>query len=221
MPHPLQENETGGYQMSEAYARRAASHALAGARGRVLILCNSYRDVDVLARIWPDQKRTRLITHPRGANINLIAQSLGPNDALATPAGWEGLSPERSGEAFWARIVILRNPRQPIKPTDKLLLTNKLRVRGYSQGVAESNAHKILHTQNQTKTLHKLRQGLGRAIRHRDDRAEVIILDPRFFRRNGDGPAGIRGLEASIPKRFRAAYSQALEANSGASEIIL
>lgn len=206
MPQPVVEEAEDGYQLTQSYARQAVRQVLDDATGRVLVLCPSYTDVQVLSKVWPDRARPRLVTHPRGAQINVIAQELDEQAVLLTPAGWEGLSPQRNGCAFWSRVVILRTPSPPPDAAEQLLLVNRLRATGCDEAVARSRARTILFARNRVQTLHKLRQGLGRAIRHPEDRAEVLLLDPRFPRSSGTTTSG---LACAIPQRFRLAYAGA------------
>ena len=63
--------------------------------------------------------------------------------------------------------------------------------------------------------LHKLRQGLGRAICHPDDEVLVTLLEPRIPRPSGylacSGVYTRKNLLSAIPARFRLAYQQAEE----------
>ncbi|NOG32806.1 hypothetical protein HLB35_15490 [Halomonas sp. TBZ9] len=63
--------------------------------------------------------------------------------------------------------------------------------------------------------MHKLRQGLGRAIRHPDDEVLVTLLEPRIPRPSGypacSGVYTRKNLISAIPARFRLAYQQAEE----------
>jgi Rad3-related DNA helicase len=65
------------------------------------------------------------------------------------------------------------------------------------------------------RTLHKLRQGLGRAIRHPDDDVLITLLEPRVPRPSGtaacQGVHTQQVLLGAIPARFYAAYQQAEE----------
>lgn len=213
LPHPLRQCDDGAYMLSSRYAERAIPHITA-VPGRTLVLCASYADVSVLSDAWPASSRNRLVTHSPGAHLNELANSLEQDAILLTPAGWEGLSPARQGDrTFWQHVVILRNPRPLRSQVERLLLEQRLCRSGMSQENAARTAAGLLNRKETVRTLHKLRQGLGRAIRHPDDTATLTLLDPRIPRPSG-APAevGIRlmpKLLDAIPARFMAAYRQA------------
>lgn len=208
MPRPLRETEDG-FELRETFARTAVQEILRDTKGRVLVLCASYADVKAISDVWPDADRGRLVTHPRGAAVNHIAAGLSDRAVLVTPAGWEGLSPQRGRKPFWSRVVLLRNPMPAINPVERYLLSQYLRSqRGTRKGEAEKRADAMLHVRLHTQTLHKIRQGIGRALRHPKDRCEILFLDPRFpspheIRRRGGMELG---LAAAIPARFLDGY---------------
>lgn len=210
------------------YARKAVGHIVEGADaddcGRTLVLCSSYADVTVLIEHWPDKYRGRLITHGPGVALNVVAEGMPANGFLVTPAGWEGLSPRRGQDSFWSRVVILRNPTPALNPAEQLILVNSLRARGDRKAVAERRANQIGFAQANTQALHKLRQGIGRALRHPDDDVEIVLLDPRFLgaeskARAGAGKGG--GLTGAIPPRFWPAFRQALKSERREPSVVL
>lgn len=179
--------------------------------GRTLVLCVSYADVDAMLKACPAVMSSRVATHGRGANISQLAEEM-PNDGiLLTPAGWEGLSPAREGVgAFWARVVLLRNPTPRPDPIEELALARHY-MKAHPEQIAYSKAQAGIMYRGQVRTVHKIRQGLGRAIRHPDDIVELFILDPRFPRPHGVIPAGVRAsprLLGAIPFRFLGAYEE-------------
>lgn len=214
MPAPLHETDAGIYELTPAFAKRAIQEILARRKGRTLVLCNSYHDVKVLKRHWPLKHASRLVTPDAGAPLNRIAESLAHDEILVTPAGWEGLSPERSdGGAFWKTVVILRNPRPAPCLVEHYVLTQRLLQKAGGLDEASRIATLLQRRKDTIKAAHKLRQGLGRAIRHPDDAVDVVILDPRFPRPTGE-PAGLgmrstRELLGAIPHRFMASYRRA------------
>ena len=216
-------------RLADAYAAHAIPWATGCRNGRTLVLCNSYNDVDILIHHWPDRERARLVTHPVGANLNSIAESMGANDVLLTPAGWEGLSPQRDGAPFWSRVVLLRNPTPPINATQAWMIAASLQRREKLHPImARHRAQQILHSRNRTQAAHRLRQGIGRAIRHRNDRCEIVILDPRFHKSSRRQGSGLAGLAAAIPTRFHQKFladvehsREAQEAESSEAPIIL
>lgn len=208
MPHPLERTSGGLYRLSSEFARYAVSEILKGSQNqRVLVLCSSYEDTRILEKYWRTEQRGRLFTHGSGININALANALSRDGVLVTPAGWEGLSPDRDEFSFWGRIVILRNPRAMIDESQIIIEAENLRSRGNSRAVAYSKARRFAHARNTTQTLHRLRQGIGRGIRHPKDHVEVLFLDPRFPSPSQCGHSlFVPGLARAIPDRFRQDY---------------
>lgn len=183
--------------------------------GRTILLCGSYRDVDVLAQKAPAALASRVITHGPGAAVNDIAQEMPEDGILLSPAGWEGLSPKRGSEAFWAHVGIVRNPTPRPDPVKALVLQRHL-ARQMPRSSAERAAKASLSIEGQVQTLHKLRQGLGRALRHPDDKSTVTLYDPRFpLSETGDhgGVKKLRWLSGAVPFRFRAALAEAQQSS--------
>lgn len=211
--HPLIE-DNDAMVLSPTYARGLITAILAPTPGRTLVLCPSYRDVRAIELLWPDRARGRLVMPPQGAALNDVAVSMDHKGILLTPAGWEGLSPARNGRPFWSRVVVVRNPRQPNNPAAILALANAIAEQSnLSRVQARKRASGIINAQAQTKTLHKLRQGIGRALRHPDDTAEIVIADPRFIGRTRE-TGEIGGMASAIPPRFQADYLVAAVPNA-------
>lgn len=223
LPRVLEEGEKG-FQLREAFARAAVKEILDGAEGRTLVLCASYSDVEALHRAWPDRELGRWVSHRRGAAVNQIAMGLSGDAVLVTPAGWEGLSPERKSEPFWSRVVLLRNPTPAINKVEQYMIEQYCREkRGMDGSEAKRRAEAVLHARLNTQTLHKIRQGIGRALRHPQDRCEILFLDPRFptpkhLKDNG----GMHlGLAAAIPARFLADYMGAMAESSNEETVVI
>lgn len=214
---PIERDGYGEFSMPATYAREAAE-AVAGLEGRVLLLCVSYQDVEMLLSVWPEKSRHRLVTHRPGEQLTRLAdEQLADDSILLSPAAWEGLSPaRRGGRAFWQHVVLLRNPTPRPDSALELLLVQRLR-KHHDGSEAQRMARGIIALRDRVTTLHKIRQGLGRAIRHHQDEVTVTILDPRFPRPGQSGFVGVNvrsELLGSIPFRFREAYRQAAVAAS-------
>lgn len=175
--------------------------------GRTLLLCSSYRDVELLSQTCPPSLRRRLVTHLPGESVSVIASRLPEDAILITPAGWEGLSPVREGRAFWSHVGIVRNPT-PCPDAIKEIVRERRMSHTMPPAKAIRAAKTSLMAEAKVKTLHKLRQGIGRAIRHPDDSATVTFYDPRFPT-NGKQAREFQWLEGAVPFRFMPALHQA------------
>lgn len=215
LPHPLARQADGGYGLAGDFCRQALPY-LVDHPGRTLALCASYADVAALQAAWPAEHAHRLVAHNPGVALSELLVGLEKDAILLTPAGWEGLSPRREGnEAYWQHLVVVRNPRPVRSQVEQHLVEQLLMRRHVPEVDATRIALGMLQRKSTVRTLHKLRQGLGRAIRHPEDDVLITLLEPRIPRPSGYPPcAGVhtgRTLLGAIPARFISAYHNAEE----------
>lgn len=215
LAHPLSRQADGSYRLADGFCRQALVY-LVDYPGRTLALCASYADVAMLQAAWPKEHAHRLVAHHPGTPLSELMAGLAEDAILLTPGGWEGLSPTREGgQAYWQHLVIVRNPRPLRSQVEQHLIEQLLHRRDVPAEDAARIASGMLQRQSTVCTLHKLRQGLGRAIRHPDDDVSVTVLEPRIPRPSGYSPAaGVyasRVLLGAIPARFLSAYHNAEE----------
>lgn len=180
---------------------------------RRLLLCRSYQDVSVLESSAEKAGITEsLFFHKRGDRLSGVVDDLinsQEGGTLISPGGWEGLSPPRlNNQPFWSEIGIVRLPFTPPDLLRKSALDSYLegRLREGETRSIEQMSKGITYTEDRNRMLHKLRQGMGRLIRHRNDRGQVVIYDPRFPMPGDDRrPMLLR----AIPFRFRHNYQVA------------
>lgn len=202
---PVMVKDELGYVLNPAFAEAVWEDVVAvGAVGRMLLLCTSYRDVGVMVDAAPAELADRLLTHDPGAPLNELAEAMPEDGILLTPAGWEGLSPRRKDETFWSHVGIVRNPTPRPDPVKALVLERHL-LKKMPRANAQRTASASLSVEGQVATLHKLRQGIGRAIRHPLDVATVTLYDSRFptSRLESKGIKQLEWLAGAIPFRFR------------------
>ncbi|NOG32807.1 hypothetical protein HLB35_15495 [Halomonas sp. TBZ9] len=148
LPHPLAQKESGEYGLSQPFARTVVPY-LVDQPGRTLVLCASYTDVTVLAAHWPVEHSDRLMAHQPGMGLSEVMAKLDKDTILLTPAGWEGLSPDREDDqAYWQHLVVLRNPRPILSQVEQHLVEQLLRRRD----VSEQDATRIAKGMLQRKT---------------------------------------------------------------------
>tara|TARA_R110002051_G_scaffold250392_5_gene309746 strand:- start:529 stop:2532 length:2004 start_codon:yes stop_codon:yes gene_type:complete len=207
---PMLAQGGGSFQLNSRFAKRVWDDVeTLDRKGRQLLLCVSYTDVAVLEACVPAVLKDRLVTHGPGVSLTELAQGMPENGILLTPAGWEGLSPQRDQQAFWSHIGIVRNPTPRPDPVLALVRQRWL-SRNMPLGQARQAASASLHQEAQVQTLHKLRQGLGRALRHPDDTSIVTFYDPRFP--TGKEVLNVKSqnwLAKAVPFRFRLALKRA------------
>jgi len=207
------EKEGEAFRLSDEYA----SHVLNDMNqnplpygARRLLLCRSYRDVEILKRIQESESYPGPIYyHDSGTRLRDVVDRLVANEeggTLVTPAGWEGLSPSRiNNKPFWHEVGVLR---LPFSPPDMLrehaLATHLSRTNSDLDDKAlASMSTGVAWAEDRNKMLHQLRQGFGRLIRHQNDKGTIVIYDPRFPR---PWETGRQYLVRAIPFRFRHEY---------------
>lgn len=206
---PLRVDEDGQFRLQPRYAKFVWNDLQERLTGRCLLLCASYGDVQTLLETCPEELLDLVVTHGRGASLVAIAESMPAKGILLTPAGWEGLSPKRPDDhAFWSQIALLRNPTGSVDMV-QTIIQSKWLERYHSPQRARELASRGLMRQEIVKTTHRIRQGIGRGIRHNDDNVDIIIYDPRFPRPADHPLSGVRVsplLVGAIPFRFLSAY---------------
>jgi ATP-dependent DNA helicase DinG len=192
---PVPKAGVGGCISREA-AQSVASVVLEAARHgeRVLSLCCSYLDVDILAP-WLAPLGDRLLAHSEGRDLDdlLRIYRRTPDAVLLSPAAWEGVNLP----GLVPRLVICRLPFPP--PSERLLARE------------DPEAASLMGYEMIEGMMRKLRQGLGRPIRSRTDASTVYIADPRFpLPREVGLPLGLMAhpmsrpiYEQAVPTRFR------------------
>ena len=183
----------------------------AGANDGVLILAQSSPDVDLIAaygatRPWAG----RIIVQRKGDNLAAKAAQFrqSPGAVLISAGGWEGL--DFPGQI--RHLMIARLPKNPVNAVWKEALREKY---------DEDKVQKIINLRMRHHFLSKLKQGIGRGIRSKDDRVTVWVADSRFgipkairMLRDPRVSSGSRGdgaeaLFEAVPARFRPALNQA------------
>lgn len=209
---PMVAMGAGTFQLNPRFAKRVWDDIEAfDCSGRQLLLCVSYSDVDVLVDNAPATLKARIVTHSSGASLTGLAETMPEDGILLTPAGWEGLSPERDNKAFWSHVGVLRSPTPRPDPVEAFIRERWL-SRKMSGVQAKQAASASLHQESRVQTLHKLRQGIGRALRHPDDSSVITFYDPRFP--TGRDVRNVKShswLSNAVPFRFRLALKRAQE----------
>lgn len=172
----------------------------------VLILTPSSLDVNLIAnhgesRPWGH----RVIAQHKGDSLAARAAQfrLRPGAVLISAGGWEGLDLP----ALIRHLMICRLPKSPVNQTWKEILREKY---------DEEKVQKIMNKRMHHHMLSKLRQGIGRGIRSKDDRVTVWVADSRFgipesvrmLRDPRVGKGSREALFEVIPARFRPALNQ-------------
>ncbi|TKD35294.1 ATP-dependent DNA helicase [Azotobacter chroococcum] len=192
---------------------RAAVENKSSPQERTLVLTLSFFDTDALVDRLNDLPN--LIVHRKGEPISAVLARYKetPGAVMLTPAGWEGIDLP----GMVNNLVITRIPNSPPDSFRSTLNEVVLREKGFS----EDKISQIVFGMMFDATRRKLAQGLGRGIRHPDDKVCVWIADPRFpFPESFMGsldevlmkprryPQKI-ALQACIPVRFMSSFNQA------------
>ena len=165
-------NGMDGAQLDESWVDYAAQMITKAHQngGRTLVLCNSYHDADVMAQLLV-AKGLKVLQQIRGqSTADLEAAFLEDASAIwLSPTAWEGLNLPGA----ISNLVVMRLPFGRIDDTTKAILM------AYGKLTAQA-VQKIVVGKMVNQTKRKLRQGIGRPIRDKSDRAVIWIADPRF-----------------------------------------
>ena len=152
-----------------AYAAKmvAKAHSVGG---RTLVLTGSYKETALLAKELVDIgvkviEQTRLA----GAATCIDKYKLSENAIWLSPTSWEGLNLP----GMIQNLVITRLPMQATDELTRAIMS--------AQGkLTNASVQSILHANAMNAAKRKFRQGFGRAIRSKTDKARIWIADPRF-----------------------------------------
>ncbi len=184
--------------------------------GNTLVLTNSFAESEAITRRLITEKRTHV--HRAGVSLkSAIAEFQEHGGILITPSAWEGVSIRSlSGKQLVSQLVITRAPYSPPDKFKEIVLREHLRV----NGIGEQKASSIIRAKSVMFTVRKLRQGIGRLIRHYADSGTIWFCDPRIPPYGGVSiHKQDSGLIKAIPMRFMEAYRKALVFNSTKNEI--
>lgn len=167
-------DEATGTVLRPAWVDYAASMILAANRagGRTLALARSYQDVAIFADKLRDLGHTgAVIAQVRGQKMDALTQQFvsDPTAIWISPLAWEGLNLP----GMIQNLVVLRLPFRQPDPAKRALMTSRGRI-------TKESADAIIQASAMSAVKRLLRQGLGRAIRKRDDRARIWVADGRF-----------------------------------------
>lgn len=182
IPHPSIESVERSdddeklFSFSEKWLSYAAGmiEAAQEAGGRTLVLTSSFKATRALVAKVRSNSLSLVIEHQQGENLNqyLPAFLAEPNSILITPSGWEGLNLPNT----ISHIVIPRIPFAPPSESNARLREADLK----SKGLPIYKAAGIALSESVDNVVRKLKQGVGRGIRSKDDKVVVWLADPRF-----------------------------------------
>lgn len=138
--------------------------------GRALVLCTSFKAMEMLADVLEQELEYKILVQGRGAKTALLEKFREETDSvlIAVASFWEGV--DVSGEAL-SCVIIDKLPFEV--PTDPVLQTRieKLRSDGGNPFFGYQVPRAVL----------SLKQGVGRLIRSAADTGVVAIMDVRLY----------------------------------------
>ena len=208
---PFKTDSDNAPQLDDEFAEYAAMgiRKAREAGGRTLALVSSFAVAAAIAEKIPDA-----IQHREGESLSAPLEKYRADQSavLVTPSAWEGVNPLGPPVDNKARIQNIVIPALPFPPGDEAgirALNEKIRARE-----SAADGRQIFFAQARAAAVRKLRQGIGRGVRAKNDICRLWILDPRFplpesFCKNPrnkltQGPAArYSGLDkAALPARF-------------------
>lgn len=204
-PKPLAVvNEEDGSVFSQTWLRYAGAMTTAASQhGRTLVLTASYAEA---AKLGKQLAAIRPLVHRYGTPLSEVINQFLCDESpiLITPAAWQGTSiRDDQGSQFFSQLVISRVPFVPPNPIRERLAM-ALASRDGRKTPSEARRHETQH--QRYRSLIKLRQGIGRGVRGKNDDVTLWIADPRFPAPNQ--PSNHKLFVRAIPARFYPAYDQ-------------
>ena len=148
--------------------------------GRTLVLTSSFAVAAALGQTLRENIPDPII-HRQGEPLDGPLDQYRQNESavLVTPSAWEGVNPLGPPKSPAPRIQNIVIPAIPFPPGDEaavLALDEKIRARGG----ADPRARAVAASQIRAAAVRKLRQGIGRGVRAKNDICKLWITDPRF-----------------------------------------
>lgn len=141
--------------------------------GKVLVLTISHKDTIALDALLHDLNP--IVTRKNQSIASSVTQYKQTENAiLISASAWEGV--DLPGEI--QHLVITRIPFSPPSQNSHVDLIYKAHL--HKNGLSDDRIEASLKARAMQRTWRKLRQGLGRPIRSKTDKATVWIADPRF-----------------------------------------
>lgn len=164
--------------------------------GKTLVLTSSYKETALLK----SSGISNATFHTSGPLSKAIEQHIHDGTQyLISPVAFSGVSVRTSnGGQHFGKVVITRIPFQPINEIEKI--KRERYYRSINIANPKSKARQSATFASTQESVNKLKQGIGRLVRHKNDAGVVIILDPRMRKALTRQYAFLFN---GIPKRFR------------------
>ncbi|MGB9808443.1 MAG: helicase C-terminal domain-containing protein, partial [Caldanaerobacter sp.] len=141
------------------------------ARGRVLILCPAYKDVDMWREVIQTNRTT--IIQEKGSGISSFKGSIPEDCVIIAVNAWEGVDIDGLSD-----VVITRIPN--VHPDDIMYIAVEAVYESFFQSRAKkANVFAIVSSQKKYDAFIRTRQGMGRLVRKETDNGNIHIFDPR------------------------------------------
>lgn len=163
---------------------------------KTLVLTSSYKETISLK----DMGLSKATFHTSGPLSEAIAQHLKDGTQfLISPVAFSGVSIRtNAGGQHFTKLVITRIPFQPISDIERIKKERYYRSINIANPKAKAQRSALFDGTQQS--ISKLKQGVGRLIRHKSDLGTVAILDPRMKKYTTQQYAFLLN---SIPSRFK------------------
>jgi ATP-dependent DNA helicase DinG len=204
----------GNGELSQRWLKRVASDIkLLSDKDDVVVLTGSHKESEAIEQVLSQIGFSRLISrHQAGSSINeAAAPFLRSGGVFITAAGHTGLNlVTQSGELAFKSLVITRIGMAP-KDDDKARFAARMQAEMSGQKDIEQLKASYLrreYSRNVVRSIRRIKQAIGRAIRSETHKAHIVICDPRFpLYENRDNRLSM--LREAIPLRFKATYQSA------------
>ncbi len=181
----------------------------AAEEGNVLVLAGSFSEVNALfTRLNRTLPENKLHCHlQKNILVDTVNQFKKYGGVLVSPSLWEGFSQrKKTGGQLFTELVITRLPHRPPSAIyASAFIDNYLR----QPGRRTVDAKNALFAKLAINAVRKLRQGIGRGIRHKRDKVTVWIADSRFPEPGSHKRCAGHAFVRAISQRFMDNYQQA------------
>lgn len=195
-----------------------------GTGENIVVLTGSHRESESLERLLIEKAYTKPISrHRAGESIKeAAAVFLTVGGVFITAAGHTGLNlVDKEGGLAFQTLFITRIGMAPKDDEKAHFIANMQAELSGEKNISKLKASflRYEYSRNIVRSVRRIRQAIGRAIRSESHQAKIVICDPRFpLYENRDTRLAM--LREAIPIRFKSAYQAASKGQKKVEEVL-
>ncbi|WP_445766837.1 helicase C-terminal domain-containing protein [Rheinheimera sp.] len=215
----------GQGELSQRWLSRVVSDIRTLGRGEnIVVLTGSHRESESIEKLLLEKNYSKPISrHRAGESIKDAAtRFLAEGGVFITAAGHTGLNlVDKEGGLAFQSLFITRIGMAPKDDEKAHFIANMQAELSGEKDVARLKASLLRYeySRNVVRSVRRIRQAIGRAIRSESHQASIVICDPRFpLYENRDTRLAM--LREAIPTRFKSAYQAASKGQEKLEEVL-